>query len=111
MKLEHLPNEINDWEDPTYGGRLPVLSEREKKNIRQWVDKDVEYGAVVDDHRAAMDARMTKWKATQTPRWWEHDRRLPRGLHPSGLDLIWPVDKAKKRENVRMHKRKMAHRL
>jgi hypothetical protein len=97
--------------DPTLGGLLPPLSDSTKSQMRNWIDRDVEYAASLETQKKDMSARMQTWRATLKPAWWEHDTRLPKARREPGLDLVWPVDKRRERMTKRKHGKGMAYKL
>jgi SWI/SNF-related matrix-associated actin-dependent regulator of chromatin subfamily B protein 1 len=91
--------EVDEAQDPTFGGHLAALSEREKDDIKHWIEKDQAYASGIDDIKGRLKGKMVKWARgndMETP-WWSL-RKGERYARPAGrLKIVWPADKASQR--------------
>jgi hypothetical protein len=115
-RVQPLPvDEIDETQDPTFGGLLPALSDRDIEAVRRWLDLDIEYERAVEVHKKEMDAKVAIWRQAPVmqPAWWEIDPVLGRrpGSENHKLNIIWPVDRVKKKEEDRRKGKKNAPRL
>ena len=63
-----------DPDDPTFGGRLPPMSEQEKESVKRWIETDKEYFNSLKAHKTRIRGKMSKWAENyfaDTP-WWEY---------------------------------------
>ena len=85
--------------DPTFGGKLPIMSEKDKMDVARWMRKDIAFGESMSEHKATKQRRMIQWAANSdkgTP-WWQV-RKGERYRPPGGrLAIVWPSDKASRR--------------
>jgi SWI/SNF-related matrix-associated actin-dependent regulator of chromatin subfamily B protein 1 len=93
-----------ETDDPTFGGVLPILSEDEQKEIKQFMEKDLRYTKDVDKLKEGAKRRMIEWAKgndMDTP-WWDL-RKGERPRPPAGrLTIVWPGDKV-------VHRSKTSH--
>ena len=101
--ITRLPDETPD--DPTFGGLLPPLDERAQKEMKAYMDKDLEYAKGLEKVKEGVKKRMIGWAKRsdmETP-WWDL-RKGERPPMPKGrLTIIWPGDKVN-------HRAKTSHR-
>lgn len=92
-------------DDPTFGGKLPVLSDKEKESVAEWIEEDKRYAAGMKDRGKQLQKKMFKWARNNdmdTP-WWSV-RKGERYQPPrSRLQILFPQDKELQRSR-RSHK-------
>ena len=98
--ISPLPTQdIDETADPTFGGRLVPMSEKEKELVEGWLQRDKEFAKEMEEHKGKLQRKVSKWAASndmETP-WWQV-RKGERHRSPQGrLSIIWPSDKANMR--------------
>ena len=84
-----------DGDDPTFGGKLPVMTEREKQDVAKWIEADKQYAAGMPARGKELQKKMFKWARNNdmdTP-WWSV--RKGERYHPprQRLQILFPQDK------------------
>ncbi|WWC92081.1 uncharacterized protein L201_007035 [Kwoniella dendrophila CBS 6074] len=98
-------NDIDECEDSTFKGALLPMSELEKIQVKQWLEKDKEFVANERETQAKRINKMKKWAEENdkaTP-WWMLRKGEMRVKPSQRLRILWPTDKEKDRAN-RTHK-------
>lgn len=99
-------DECDEREDPTFGGKLPEMSDMEKEEVKSWLGKDIKFATGILDHRKKTHAKMQAWSEVeerQTP-WWMLRKGEPRPRVPKHVNIIYPNDKALQRLKARKRK-------
>lgn len=84
-----------DGDDPTFGGQLPVMTEKEKEEVANWIEADKQYAAGMPARGKDLQKKMFKWARNNdmdTP-WWSV--RKGERYHPprQRLQILFPQDK------------------
>ncbi|KAJ9119163.1 hypothetical protein QFC22_003655 [Naganishia vaughanmartiniae] len=100
-----LPQDIDEREDSTFGGALPLLTDEQLYQYRAWLDKDIEYARTLESQRARSANMVAEWldKDVQ-PAWWQMDVRGERPALSERMSIIWPIEKKSARANKRPQK-------
>jgi SWI/SNF-related matrix-associated actin-dependent regulator of chromatin subfamily B protein 1 len=98
-------DEIDERADPTFGGKLPELSESEKEEIKASMQRDKDFAASIPEHRKKTGAKMARWKENEersTP-WWmlRKGETVPPRAAGGRLAILYPADKAAQRLKAR----------
>jgi len=99
-------DEIDEREDPTFGGRLPEMSELEKRDVKTWLGRDHKFATGIVEHRKRTAQRMQKWmedEDRQNP-WWMLNKGESRPRVPKNVNIIYPAEKALQRLKARKRK-------
>ena len=103
-----LPQDIDECEDPTFGGVLPVLTDEQLYQYRAWLDKDVEYARTLELQRARSANMVAEWLDKDVrPAWWQVDVRGDRPKITERMSIVWPIEKKSARANKRPQKGKV----
>ncbi|KAK8850360.1 hypothetical protein IAR55_004278 [Kwoniella newhampshirensis] len=105
-KIAPLPiNDIDEFNDPTFNGQLPAMTETEKQQVKSWLEKDVSYVEFEKQQTQKNIEKMKKWARENdkgTP-WWMLRKGEPGMMPPQRLRILWPADKDRMRAQ-RTHK-------
>jgi SWI/SNF-related matrix-associated actin-dependent regulator of chromatin subfamily B protein 1 len=89
-------NDIDESADSTFGGLLMPMSDQEKEQVQEWLQRDKGFAKEMEDHKRKMQKKWMKWAQNNdmdTP-WWQV-RKGEQYRQPVGrLSIIWPSDKA-----------------
>ncbi|RXK41701.1 hypothetical protein M231_00936 [Tremella mesenterica] len=91
--------EIDERSDPTFDGRLLSLTEKEKENVRDWVESDKEYAKVMKSYKETSRERVMRWaeRKEQEKGWWIRKNQEGPPTRRERLSILWPQDKASMR--------------
>lgn len=101
-------NEIDESEDPTFGGKLPAMTEREKEDVKQWLAADINFAETFQEKRKKTSGvKIQRWMENEdksTP-WWmlRRNEPVPRRT-ASAVNVVYPADKAAQRLRTRKRK-------
>jgi hypothetical protein len=83
-------------------GFLAPLSIAEKRDVRGWIDKDLEFAAGLKERKQMAQKRMLKWAMNEdrdTP-WWSMRKGEVARPPPGRLTILWPSQKAEMRARL-----------
>jgi SWI/SNF-related matrix-associated actin-dependent regulator of chromatin subfamily B protein 1 len=104
-EITPLPEESDD---ATFGGLLPEMSEQDKKEMRAWLDRDLQYAKDLEGNKKRLQKKMISWARNtdrETP-WWDL-RMGEQPKRPNGrLTILWPSEKATQRARTTHRGRK-----
>ncbi|KAK4684761.1 SWI/SNF-related matrix-associated actin-dependent regulator of chromatin subfamily B member 1, partial [Tremellales sp. Uapishka_1] len=87
--------EMDEADDPTFGGALPAMTEEEVANVHDWIERDKEYVKLLASSRTRSKEKTIKWAKNEDAQsgWWRMSKgermQIPRGR----LKIVWPADK------------------
>lgn len=98
-------NEIDESEDPTFGGKLPALSDREKADVKAWLAADINFAETFQEKRKKTSGvKVQRWMENEekcTPWWMMRRGETPPRRPSSNINVIYPQEKAAQRHRAR----------
>jgi SWI/SNF-related matrix-associated actin-dependent regulator of chromatin subfamily B protein 1 len=99
-------DEFDEREDPTFGGKLPPMTDLEKNEVKTWLAKDIKFATGIIDQRKKTHLRMQAWSEVEErqTQWWMMRKGEARPRVPKHVNIIYPADKALQRLKARKRK-------